>query len=360
MRRILIVSILLFISISFFYEHTHAYSKHEPIRGIYINAPNTNKTVFNKYLLLVKRTELNAMVIDIKDDDGHLTFLPSKHSSYYKVSHPYITNPKALLHTLKKNNIYPIARIVTFKDRVLANSRPDWSFQTSRGLWKNSRGDSFTNPYLREVWDYNIGMAIEAAKLGFKEIQFDYVRFPERFEKFEHTLSYTKKPFDDNLDRNRVTAITEFVKYARKKLQPYQVKLSIATFGIVTVIPEAQGIGQNFSEIATNVDAISAMIYPSHWTGMKGIKKPDLKPYETVQNYAKKEKKRLNKLENRPITRPWVQDFTASWLGKGNYKPYGKKEVEDQIRALHSQGIDEFLLWNSSNKYTTGVDYTPY
>jgi hypothetical protein len=203
-------------------------------------------------------------------------------------------------------------------------------------------------------------MAIEAATSGFKEIQFDYVRFPEKFETFESQLSYSKGSFVTDNCRERVNAITAFVKYARERLQPYHVKMSVDTFGNATVIPEARGIGQNFSNIAQHVDVISAMIYPSHWTTIFGIEKPDLQPFRLVKEYAKVENSRLRKLVNPPISRPWLQDFTATWLGPGNYKNYEKKEIEDQIRALHSQGINEFLLWNAENKYTSNVDYTPY
>ncbi|MFP7295660.1 putative glycoside hydrolase [Neobacillus niacini] len=328
----------------------------EPIRGIYVNAPNTNKPLFNQLLSLVNTSDLNAMVIDIKDDNGNLTFIPSKKSPYYSIGRPYIPNPSLLMKTLKSNNIYPIARVVVFKDNVLANKKPNLSYKTPDGLWKNARGDSFTNPFLKEVWDYNIGLAIEAVKLGFKEIQFDYVRFPEKFEKVEKQLIYDKSTFQGN----RVTAVSEFVKYAKEKLKPFHVKVSVDVFGNAAVIPEAAGIGQNFTTIAQNVDVISAMIYPSHWTEIFGIRKPDLHPYDLVEGYAKVENSRLKQIHNRPISRPWIQDFTASWLGVGNYKVYGKKEVEDQIRALHAEGINEYLLWNASNKYTPNVDYTPY
>ena len=328
----------------------------EPIRGIYVNASNTKEPHFNHLLSLVKNTDLNAMVIDIKDDHGNLTFIPSKNSPYYLIGRPYISNPSSLMNTLKANNIYPIARIVVFKDNVLANKNPNLSFKSTNGLWKNARGDSFTNPFLKEVWDYNIGMAQEAVKLGFKEIQFDYVRFPEKFEKVESELIYDKSKFS----ANRVTAVSEFVKYAKEKLTPYNVKVSVDIFGNATVIPAASGIGQNFTKIAQHVDVISAMIYPSHWTTIFGIEKPDLHPYLLVEGYAKVEKERLKKLTNPPTSRPWLQDFTASWLGNGNYRVYGKTEVEEQIRALHSQGINEFLLWNAMNKYTPNVDYTPF
>ncbi|NWQ41129.1 putative glycoside hydrolase [Bacillus sp. EB106-08-02-XG196] len=328
----------------------------EPIRGIYVNAPNTNKPIFNQLLSLVNSTDLNAMVIDIKDDHGNLTFIPSKKSPYYTIGRPYIPNPSSLMNTLKKNNIYPIARIVVFKDNVLANKNSNLTYKTTNGIWKNARGDSFTNPFLKEVWDYNIGIAMEAVRIGFKEIQFDYVRFPEKFEKVENQLIYDKSAFKGN----RVAAVSEFVRYAKEKLKPYNVKVSVDVFGNATVIPEAAGIGQNFTNIAQNVDVISAMIYPSHWTAIFGIQKPDLQPYHLVEGYAKVENERLKKLNNPPISRPWLQDFTASWLGNGNYKVYGKKEVEDQIRALHTQGINEYLLWNATNNYTPNVDYTPY
>lgn len=354
MRRIFILAVIIaaFLPVNLVFANTFEWN--EPVRGIYVKAANTSGPQFNHLLNLVTQTDLNAMVIDIKDDNGNLTFNPGKNSPYYAASRPYITNPRGLIQTLKKNHIYPIARMVVFKDKVLANSNPNWTFKNVQGIWRSSRGDSFTNPFHKEVWDYNIGMAIEAANIGFKEIQFDYVRFPEKFESIEGSLTYTGK------GSNRAAAVTEFVKYAKEKLKPYGVKMSVDTFGNATVIPEASGIGQNFSAIAQHVDVISAMIYPSHWTGSFGIAKPDLEPYRLVEEYAKVENKRLKKLAAPPTSRPWLQDFTAAWLGKGNYRVYGKQEIEDQIRGLHAQGINEFLLWNAGNSYTKNVDYTPY
>jgi hypothetical protein len=351
--------------------NVHSPNKKEPIRGIYVQAANTKAPIFSELLELVNKTDLNSMVIDIKDDFGQLTFTPAKHSKYYPISHPFIENPRELIQTLDRHHIYPIARIVVFKDTVLAKQHPDWSFKTAEGLWKNRYGDSFTNPFIKEVWDHNVGIAIEAAKLGFKEIQFDYVRFPEKFEQFENTLIYSKttdpgkmentQTYSNTTDpgKMRVAAVTEFVKYAMAKLKPYNVKLSVDTFGYTTVVAEAPGIGQNFSDIAKNVDVISAMIYPSHWSARFGIQKPDLQPYLLVKEYAKVENELLNKLKSPPISRPWLQDFTADWLGAGNYQVYGKAEIEAQISALNSEGIQEFLLWNSRNQYTPNVDYTP-
>src|SRR5690606_37323490 len=123
-----------------------------------------------------------------KNDHGNMTYLPEKGSKYASIGKNMIANPTALLKTLEEKQIYPIARIVVFKDTVLANKRPDVSFKAGSKIWKNRNGEAFVNPFLKEVWDYNIGIAIEAAKLGFQEIQFDYVRFPEGFEKKDKIL----------------------------------------------------------------------------------------------------------------------------------------------------------------------------
>ncbi|PRX65824.1 hypothetical protein B0G93_13312 [Bacillus sp. V-88] len=346
----------------FVYDSGLSFEYPDAVRGVYVTAHSAGGTRFDTLTKLMDTTDLNAMVIDIKDDVGNVTYEPEESSPYAKVGQPYIKDPQAMLKTLEEKKIYPIARVVVFKDTVLANQRPDLSFKDGDKVWSNGGGDSFVNPFLKEVWDYNVGIAIEAAKMGFQEIQFDYVRFPEGFEKRDDELIYNggeyAKEDSDNVQK-RVHAVTDFVEYAHKKLEPYGVKVSVDIFGYTATLPEAPGIGQNFSKISENVDVISSMIYPSHWTPYFGIAKPDLQPYELVTEYSKVEKAKIAKLKNKPVSRPWLQDFTASWLGSGNYKPYGKAEVEAQIKALNDQGINEFLLWDAGNSYTEGVDYTP-
>ncbi|RSK26478.1 GTP-binding protein [Bacillus sp. HMF5848] len=335
----------------------------DAIRGIYVTSHSAGGSRMENLLELVDSTDLNAMVIDIKDDYGYLTYVPEEDSPYAPIGKNYIKDVTDMLTVLEEKQIYPIARVVVFKDTILAGMRPDLSFKEQNGqVWKNGRGDSFVNPFLKEVWDYNVGIAIEAAKLGFAEIQFDYVRFPEGFERRDDILEYGMGDYEtiqmDNVQK-RVEAVTDFVAYAKEKLEPYNVKVSVDIFGYTATLPEAPGIGQNFSKISEHVDVISSMIYPSHWTSYFGIAKPDLEPYNLVAEYIKVEKKKLDELESPPISRPWIQDFTASWLGKGNYKVYGKAEVEAQIKALNDAGVTEYLIWNAGNSYTTGVDYTP-
>lgn len=336
----------------------------DAIRGVYVTGHSAGGARFKELLKLMDSTELNAMVIDIKDDFGDLTYVPADDSPLkpLNIGNPYIKDPKAMLKVLEEKQVYPIARVVVFKDSNLANAKPELSFVEGSTVWKNGRGESFVNPFMKEVWDHNVAIAIEAAKMGFQEVQFDYVRFPEGFETRSDSLKYGKGDYATSKDDDvqlRVHAVTDFVAYAREKLKPYDVKVSVDIFGYAATLPEAPGIGQNFGKISENVDVISSMIYPSHWTSYFGIAKPDLEPYRLVQEYAKAENATLGKLESPPISRPWLQDFTASYLGAGNYKKYGAAEVEAQIRALSEAGIKEYLLWNAGNRYSPGVDYTP-
>ncbi|MDR4887011.1 putative glycoside hydrolase [Fredinandcohnia sp. QZ13] len=346
----------------FEFDSGYQFEYPDAIRGIYVSAHSAGGDRFPRLVQFIDETDLNAMVIDVKDDFGYLTYVPPQGSKYQGISKDYIKDPTALLKKLEEKQIYPIARVVVFKDSVLAKRRPDLSFKEGDKVWTNGRGEAFVNPFLKEVWDHNVGIAIEAAKLGFQEIQFDYVRFPEGFEKRDGSLTYGMGEYEKaNLDnvQKRVAAVTDFVAYAKEKLEPYNIKVSVDIFGYTATLPEAPGIGQNFSKISEHVDVISSMIYPSHWTSYFGIAHPDLEPYRLVSEYAKVENHKLNQIENRPISRPWLQDFTASWLGKGNYTVYGKTEIEAQIKGLQDQGIHEFLLWNAANTYTKGVDYTP-
>lgn len=333
------------------------------VKGIYVTAYSAGGPDKMKELIhFVNTNGLNAMVIDVKDDVGKMTMdLQSENEIVQKSTEEFVTDPAAMMKQLEENKVYPIARVVVFKDTLLAEARPDLSFKKADGsVWKNGNGDAFVNPFSKEVWDYNVEVAKQAAKMGFKEIQFDYVRFPEGFENESDSLTYTRGDYETSeLDdvQQRVEAVTDFVEYAREELKAYDVEVSVDIFGYAATVPEAPGIGQNFAKISENVDVISSMIYPSHWNSYFGISKPDLEPYKLVAEYMKVENNLLAGLETPPQSRPWIQDFTASYLGAGNYQNYGAAQVEDQIRALHDAGVNEFLLWDASNSYTEGVNY---
>ncbi|MDW4095194.1 putative glycoside hydrolase [Staphylococcus saprophyticus] len=335
------------------------------VKGIYVSANSTKGEKFDELTKFIEDSDLNAMVIDVKDDSGNVTINFNTGNKEIDKHTLDIVDAKPLLSKIKSKHIYPIARIVTFKDKNLAESHPEWSFKNADGtVWESDGGDKFVNPFKKEVWDYNINVSKEAAKAGFKDIQYDYVRFPESFENLEHSLTYDKGKYKDSdlseVDQ-RVDTITQFLKTARKDLKPYGAEISADVFGYSAMVEEAPGIGQSFPKIAENTDAISSMIYPSHWSsGDFGYDTPDKEPYGAVDKYLDKETEVLNKLGNKkPKSRPWLQDFTAQYLGEGNYKTYDSEAVEDQVKALKDHGINEFLLWNAANDYTEGVDYTP-
>lgn len=325
------------------------------VKGIYVTAYSAGGSRMTELLDLIDSTELNAMVIDLKDDAGYITY-KTENPILQELGkpQPFIGDIQKLMERLEKHKVYPIARIVVFKDTILATKNPELSFVKKDGtLWKNGNGDAFVNPYSKEVWDYNIELAKEAAKLGFKEIQFDYVRFPEGFEKRADSMTYVKN------DASRVDIVTEFVKYARQELAPLGIRVSVDIFGYAASVPAAEGIGQDMVKISENVDVIAPMVYPSHYsTGWFGATNPDKEPYTTIKGSMVDTHKKLDTLgEQKPIIRPWIQDFTASWLGSGHYTKYGKHEVEEQIRAMKEMNVNEYLLWNANNRYSKGVTY---
>ncbi len=348
----------------FRFDSGYSFTYPDAVRGIYLTGHSAGGSRFETLIDLMNETELNAMVIDIKDDHGNLTFKPDESSPYYDIAKNYIGEPKAMMDALEENDIYPIARIVVFKDTVLAEKRPELSFKDGGQIWKNNRGEAFVNPFMKEVWEYNVELAKYAVEMGFMEIQFDYVRFPEGFERRDEQLTYSQGDYQDhelNNIKKRVEAVSNFVEYAKNELHEYGVDISVDIFGYAATVEETPGIGQNFTRISEHVDVISSMIYPSHWSNNYfDIPVPDKEPYRLTDEYAKVENEVLGKLgDNAPTSRPWIQDFSAPWLYSGATFTYGKTEVEDQIRALNENGIDEFLLWNSGNTYTEGVDYTP-
>ena len=335
------------------------------VKGIYVTSNSTQGAKMDELVKFIKDSNLNTMVIDVKDDTGNITMKLNTGNKQVDKNTLDIVDGKKLLKKLHDNNIYPIARIVTFKDTKLANEHPEWTFRNSDGsVWTNGKGDSFVNPFMKEVWKYDIDVAKAAAKAGFQDIQFDYVRFPEGFENQADSITYNKGEYKNSQMSSgdqRVDTITKFLEYANKELKPMGVNVSADVFGYSALVENAPGIGQSFPKISKNVDAISSMIYPSHWSnGDFGLQAPDTEPYKTVNRYIQKENSLLDTLgKDKPISRPWIQDFTASYLGAGNYIDYDAKAISEEVQALKDNGVNEFLLWNAGNDYTEGVNYNP-
>lgn len=246
----------------FVYQTGFDFEYPDAVRGVYVTGHSAGGERFNYLTDLISSTALNTMVIDIKDDFGNITYkVEDEDKLYSEFSQEYIKDPQAMMQELEEKEIYPVARIVVFKDTKLAEKKPEWSFKENGSIWKNGKGEAFVNPFIKDVWEYNLEIAKEAAKMGFQEIQFDYVRFPEGFEKRDESLEYSRGDFDKadlNNIKERVNAVTSFVEYANKELEAYDVDVSVDIFGYTATIEEAPGIGQNFLQIADNVDVISS------------------------------------------------------------------------------------------------------
>ena len=242
--------------------------------------------------------------------------------------------------TLNQHGIWPIARIVVFKDPFLSRKKPELAVKSKSGdLWRDQKGMTWVDPNSRQVWKYNVNVAKEAIELGFQEIQFDYVRFTS-----DGQISQCVYPFTDGAKKEDV--IRDFLAYASGELKPLGVEVSADIFGLVTSADGDLGIGQRLEKVAQNVDIVSPMVYPSHYArGSFGIANPDLKPYETVLRGLTDARKRLDGTAVQ--IRPWLQDFSL-----GNH--YGREQVQAQIKAVKDAGLSEWIFWNPSNRYDAG------
>lgn len=302
------------------------------------------------YIELAKNTEINSYVVDIKDDDGFVGYesqLPEvRENGTWKNKY----NVENVLKAFHENDIYIIGRLVAFKDPVYSLKRPDLAIKsTNGGLWKDNKKLNWLNPYNKDNWAYLVSIAKEAVEKGFDEIQFDYVRFPSDGKKKEMDFS--------GMDKEKYQAINEFLAYAAAELPG--VPISADVFGIIFESPaDTEGIGQYLEEVGKDIDYISPMVYPSHYAYGQIVNKvkfaaPDLEPYNVVYNTLVKGKDRLSKVSDyKAKVRPYLQDFTASWLRpRTMYQIYGAEQVKDQIKAVYDAGYEEWILWNASNKY---------
>ena len=328
------------------------------VRGIYISGPMAGSTeLFQNILDSAAGTEINTVVIDFKDDQGRITCpVDSPVASEIGACRPYVQDMKGLVASLKERGLYVIARVVAFRDPWLAEKKPEWSLHLADGsLDRDRQGMAWVDPYRKEVWDYLVEVGTEAKEAGFDEVQFDYIRFST-----EGTMRDVV--FDEAVTggRSKTDVITEFVKYAYENLASQGLFVSADVFGtIIGSDIDAQAVGQVYTEMAKHLDYICPMIYPSHYgPGNFGLEHPDTMPYETVLEALKKSQMVMDQaaeadghVSSQAIVRPWLQDFTASYLGEGNYIPYGYNEVQRQIQAVKDAGYDEWMLWSAANRY---------
>ena len=333
------------------------------VHGIYVTAPVAGIDRIHDLIALADETDINAFVIDIKDDLGKITY-PMDTPTVQEIGSAvtYISDMEGLIAECKAHGIYLIARIVTFKDPYLAKAIPEYALCEADGtMFLDNSGLAWVNPYEQGVWDYLMEIATEAARIGFDEIQFDYIRFST-------DKGMDRVVFGPNAgDLTKTDIINAFTDYAYETLAPYSVAVSADVYG--TIIDNAIDrsiVGQDYAVMASKIDVICPMVYPSHYgAGVYRIDVPDAEPYRTVTSALNASRTVLDQYGHDTIyavsengmpsicrVRPWLQAFTATWV-RGHIE-YDREQIQEQIQAVLDAGYDEWLFWNATVKYDAG------
>jgi hypothetical protein len=312
----------------------------EEVRGVHVTVALASiPGKLDEYIAL-QDEGLNTIQLDIKDENGEIGFVPSAVPLASKVNaaHSYY-KPRQVARKLHSKGIYLIGRLVVFEDPLLSENAPHLAVRRRDGsIWRNHAGLGWSNPYDKRVWDYNVSIAEVAARAGFDEIQFDYVRFPSDGDMDDIVYpGATKKP--------KGWVIPEFVHYASKRLKPLGVRISTDVFGLAAT--REIGVGQVPRRIGKYVDSMYPMVYPSHYNpGEYNLDDPNAAPAETVYFALVHFKRELRRTKAELI--PWLQDFSYG-------RTYGLPEVRAQIEAARRIGVRGYLLWNPLGVYTPGA-----
>ena len=318
------------------------------VRGLYVNRWAALGKKMWELIGVAEQTEINALVIDVKDDRGFVLYrsrVPLAHAIGADTMRPMsAARVRAVLDTMRIHGIYPIARIVVAKDPLLAEARPAWAIRlkadTSRA-WRDKQGRAWLDANQWPVWQYAADLAKEAVDLGFSEIQFDYVRFPDD----KHLVREAAFPLANG--RLRAQVIREQLGRVHALLSPLGIPITADVFGLTATDTTDMGIGQRWEMFADQVDVVLPMSYPSHYApGTYGFSVPNAHPYAVIDHTLKDAKRRSAALPHPVVVRPWYQDFT---LGPPHY---GASQVRDQIKAGYDNGVESWILWNPGSRYS--------
>lgn len=318
------------------------------IRALYLNrfAPQSASKMRHLFAI-ADSTEINGFVIDMKDEFG-LNYRSSNPQLRKNAgsSHGMVGNVKRLVDSVKAHGLVPIARIVAFKDPVAAQVNPEWTIRREdSSVWLDKEGLAWVNAHHRAVWEYNLAVAEELVSLGFEEIQWDYIRFPEPYR------SLPKQVFP-GATKSKPDALAAFLQLAQQRLSKLGVRNTADVFGLVTTVRGALEVGQHWEKISPHVDVILPMPYPSHYPrGAFGIARPNAEPYKVLKTAldtarVRDEKLGITKAEH---VRPWIQAFS---IGQ---PPYGAEQVKAQMEAIYDAGYDGWVLWSPGSKYDAFV-----
>jgi len=308
----------------------------DEVRGVHVTVALAGIPGKLEQYIAMKSSGLNAIELDVKDENGDIGFPANVRLARKVGSAKRYYDPERAVAKIHAAGLYLIGRVVTFEDPILSAGAPALAIRRADGSrWLNNAGLGWTNPYDRRVWKYNVDIAEQAAKLGFDEIQFDYVRFPS-----DGDLSQIRYPGAHPQPMG--WTIPMFLKYARARLHPLGVRQSVDVFGLSAT--RNLGIAQFPRRIAPFVDTIYPMVYPSHYvSGEYNIIDPDSRPGTTVAYSLRDFRAKLTGRKTMLV--PWLQDFSMG-------RTYTLGDVQDQIQAARLEHVKGFMLWNASGLYT--------
>ena len=314
------------------------------IRALYVNRwASHSARKMAALIAIADSTEINGLVIDMKDEFGLNYWSSNPDFMKNAGSATRVSNVRALIDTLDAHHIVPIARMVVFKDSVTARVHPEWTIRKEDGsVWRDKKGIAWVNPYHRELWAYNIGVAEELAKLGFKEIQFDYIRFPEPYP------SLPKQVFPGSNGVSKPELLAEYLQEAKRRLNALGARSTADIFGLVTTVTGPLEVGQDWEKISPNVDVVLPMVYPSLYPhGSMGFPNPNAEPYQIIERAISRAHQRDEKLgiTTPEHIRPWIQAYT---LGK---PPYGPEQLRAEKQAVYDAGYDGWVMWNAGSNF---------
>jgi hypothetical protein len=321
----------------------------DTLRGLYVNRWAALGSKLNRLIDVARKTEVNALVIDVKDDRGFVLYrsrVPlSREIGADTADGHWMSSAKlrAVLDTMVANGIYPIARIVVAKDPLLAQKKLDLAIKRKSDLkpWLDKNGNPWLDPHQPVVWQYAADLAREAYDLGFSEVQFDYVRFPDE----KRLISETVYPLAKG--RTRAQVIREQLGFLRSALKPQGMRVTADVFGLTATDTTDMGIGQRWEMFVDQVDVVLPMIYPSHFArGTYRLRNPNAHPYATINNALKDAIARSTSISNAAKIIPWYQDFT---LGPPHYYA---EQIRAQKKAGYDNGFQSWILWNPKSNYT--------
>jgi hypothetical protein len=321
----------------------------DTLRGLYVNRWAALGSKLDRLIEVARTTEINALVIDVKDDRGFVLYRSSvplaREIGADTADGHWMSRSKlrAVLDTMTAHGIYAIARIVVGKDPLLAQKKLDLAIKRKSDLmpWLDKNGNPWLDPHQRIVWQYAADLAREAYELGFSEIQLDYVRFPDE----KRLITETVYPLANG--RTRAQVIRDQLGFVRTALKPQGIRVTADVFGLTATDTTDMGIGQRWEMFVDKVDVVLPMIYPSHFArGTYKLRNPNAHPYETIDHALKDAIARSDSVPNAALIIPWYQDFT---LGPPRYEA---AQIRAQKKAGYDNGFQSWILWNPKSNYT--------